>query len=657
MLPNQNRLKNNSNFHKSLTFITIGLLVLYSILIIRYYKIQIYEGDRWSAEAAGQHELLVKDPFRRGTFFSNTDLREGDNEQLQPLAIDLTKFHLCLDAVSIPEKYRDEVALRIYELVGEGNYNNIRQELDRKSRYRKIYTWLDQTIKDRILTWWKPFANKHKIPSNAIFFISDYQRSYPFGKLLGQVLHTLRDVKDEKTGKAFPTGGVEAYFNHILEGEAGKRKLLRSPLNRLDIDQVIQLPKDGADVYLTINACIQTIAEQELEIGVQEARAKGGRVVVMHATTGNILALAQYPFFDPADYKNFFNNQNKIEYTKVSAVSDVFEPGSIMKPITVAIALLANEELIRRGENALFDPNEPIDVTRTLFPGRKTAPLRDIVSNKQMNMNMAIQKSSNVYMAQLADRVIQRLGHDWYEDQLKLFGFGKKSGIELPGEAAGLVPSPKRFYSNGASEWSLATPTSLSMGYNLLVTSVQMVKAYAMLANGGYEVHPTLVKKIKDPSGKETVLRSSEVLKQVLPESVLTPVLNAMRFTMYPGGTGTRASSKLYSSAGKTGTSEKLVNGRYDKRRHIASFIGVTPLCSNQKSLPLVILVSIDDPGHFIREDGTKNYMGGRCAAPVFGRVADRVLTYLGAEQDKKKYDYQREVSELKRLYEQWNKR
>lgn len=152
-------------------------------------------------------------------------------------------------------------------------------------------------------------------------------------------------------------------------------------------------------------------------------------------------------------------------------------------------------------------------------------------------------------------------------------------------------------------------------------------------------------------------MRSIDNSKRVLPESILTSVVNAMRFTMYPGGTGTRASSKIYSSAGKTGTSEKLVNGRYDKRRHIASFIGITPIASDQEGLPLVILVSIDDPGHFIREDGTKNYMGGRCAAPVFGRIADRVLAYLGAEQDKQKYDYQKEVKELKHLYDSWNRK
>lgn len=643
-------------FRKSLTWISIGLLFLFSLLIVRYYEIQIYEGKRWAGEALGQHEIIVQDPFRRGTFFANTCTREWDIEQQQPLAIDITKFHLCLDALSIPELHRDVIARRICDFVG-GDYEYVRKELDRKSRYRKVYVWLDLSVRDRILSWWKPFASKYKIPSNALFFIRDYQRSYPFGKLLGQVLHTLRDVKDEKTGKAYPTGGVEAYFNHLLEGEVGKRKLLRSPLNRLDIDQVIQIPQDGADVYLTINACIQTIAEQELEIGVHEARAKGGRVVIMHAYTGEILALAQYPFFYPSEYKDFFNDKAKIEYTKVTAVNDVFEPGSIMKPITVTIALLANQELKRRGEEPLFDPREPIDVTRTIFPGRKKSPLRDVVSNRQLNMYMAIQKSSNIYMAQLADRIVQRLGHDWYEEQLKIFGFGKRSGIELLGEAAGLVPSPKRFYPNGSSEWSLATPTSLSMGYNLLVTSMQMVRAYGMIANGGMEVRPTLVKKIQDSSGREICLRPKSEPQQVFPADVLDEVLTAMRFTMCQGGSGFRASPKYYSSAGKTGTTEKLINGRYDKRRHISSFIGITPIKSSHKSLPLIMLVSIDDPAHFVRDDGTKNYMGGRCAAPVFGRIANRVLAYLGAEPDKEKYDYKKEAVALKALYDEWNPR
>ena len=428
------------NYRRQLTLIVVGVLSLYALLIVRYYKIQICDGERWAAEAASQHEFRVKDPFRRGTFFANTSLRKGEKEQFQPLAIDVTKFHLCLDAVVIPEAYRDEIARMVVVMVGEGDYQRIRGEFDKKSRYRKLYVSLDVSIRDRILAWWKPFAIKHKIPANALFFISDYQRSYPFGKLLGQVLHTLREVKDEKSGEAFPTGGLEAYFNHLLEGENGERKLQRSPLNRLDVDKVTKIPRDGSDIYLTIDANIQTIAEQEIAVGVLEAKARSGRVVVLNSHTGEILALAQYPFFNPERYREFFNCEDSIEDTKVKAVSDVFEPGSIMKPLTIAIGLLANEESQKRYGETLFDPNEPIDVTRRLFPGRQKMPLRDIVSNRCLNMYMAIQKSSNVYMAQLADRIVQKLGADWYEQRLQSFGFGKKTGIELPAEAVGLVP-------------------------------------------------------------------------------------------------------------------------------------------------------------------------------------------------------------------------
>lgn len=644
------------NHRRYLTLIAGGIFLAYSVLIIRYYKIQICEGERWEAEALNQHEFRVKDPCRRGTFFSQMHIRKGVDTQPQPLAVDITKFHLCLDSMAIPQEHRDAIAKELFILVGKGQYEQMRKEFDKKSRHRKLVLWLDHAERDRVFLWWKKYAAKHKLPSNSLFFISDYQRSYPFGKLLGQVLHTLREIKDEKTGKAFPTGGLEAYFNHVLEGEMGERKLRRSPLHRFDLDKIITLPKDGSDVYLTVNPCIQTIAEEELEKGVKEARAKSGRLVLMNAHSGEILALAQYPFFDPSEYKEYFNDREKIEHTKVMAVSDVFEPGSIMKPITMAIALLANEEMQRRTQKALFDPREPIDVTRTVFPGRKHFPLRDIVKNKRLNMYMAIQKSSNVYVAQLADRIVQNLGSAWYEEKLHLFGFGLKTHIELPGEAVGLVPSPKRCHANGTPEWSLSTPYSLAMGYNLLATSMQMVRAYAVLANGGYDVHPTLVKKIVTTSGQETLSRAQHSRQRVLSQEIVDEVLRAMRLTTSPGGTGFRASPKKHSSAGKTGTTEKLIQGKYDKRRHISSFIGITPIYANSTSEPLVMLVSIDDPDHGLREDGTKNYMGGRCAAPVFARVADRVLLYLGVPSDKENYDCTQEVQAIKALYEEWNR-
>lgn len=644
------------SYRKRSTLIVLGVFALYALLVLRYYKIQICEGDHWAAEALGQHEFCVRDPFRRGTFFANTTVRKGDKDLQQPFAVDITKFHLCADPLAIPECHRDEIIQGILQFIEGQTYDDLSLKLDKKSRYCKLYPLLDVSVHDRLSLWWKGYATKHRLPTNALFFITDYQRSYPFGKLLGQVLHTLREIKDEKTGKAFPTGGMEAYFNHILEGDVGERKLLRSPLNRLDTNRVIKLPKDGSDIYLTINPVIQTIAEEELERGVLEAKAQGGRLILMNSQTGEILALAQYPFFDPTNYKEYFNNKERIEHTKVSFVSDVFEPGSIMKPLTVAIALQANEEASLKSQKKIFDPEEPIDVTRTLFPGRKGSPLKDISRNSQLNMYMAIQKSSNVYVAQLADRIIQSLGVAWYQQKLLALGFGRKTGIELPSEASGLVPSPHRFHINGSLEWSLSTPYSLAMGYNILATGIQMVQAYAILANGGYAVRPTLVKKIVSASGEEYHLPTKEKTR-LFSEEITREVIRAMRFTTLPGGSGFRASPKHHSSAGKTGTTEKMIHGKYDKRRHIASFIGFTPVESSEGNFPpLVMLVSIDDPEYGLRADGTKNYMGGRCAAPIFSRVADRTLLYLGILPDKKLRNCDEEAAALKRLYEEWNR-
>lgn len=293
-------------------------------------------------------------------------------------------------------------------------------------------------------------------------------------------------------------------------------------------------------------------------------------------------------------------------------------------------------------------------MTRTSFPGRQKSPLKDIVRNNKLNMYMGIQKSSNVYVAQLADRIVQSLGSSWYQEKLQAFGFGKKTGIELPAETPGLVPSLQRFHINGSPEWSLSTPYSLAMGYNILATGMQMVQAYAVIANGGFLVRPTLVKKIVKPSGEEYVLPFSR--ERVLSSSVAQEVLHAMRFTTLPGGTGFRAGLKHHSSGGKTGTTEKMIQGKYDKHRHISSFIGVAPLQQIEEIPPFVILISIDDPEYGLREDGTKNYMGGRCAAPVFSRVVDRVFSYLGVPPDKEKHANKEEVFALKVLYEEWNR-
>jgi cell division protein FtsI (penicillin-binding protein 3) len=179
-------------------------------------------------------------------------------------------------------------------------------------------------------------------------------------------------------------------------------------------------------------------------------------------------------------------------------------------------------------------------------------------------MNMAIQKSSNVYPARLMQYVVETLGPSWYREQLvSIFGLGQKTGIELPYENAGLVPTPGKKYKNGSSEWSLPTPYSLAIGYNLLVNSIQMVRAFAVLANGGYLVKPTLLKKVV--SGEEVIVdnTASCYSKKVLDEQIIAEVVKALQFTTKPGGSSVLADIPGFTEAGKSSTAEKLIGGQY----------------------------------------------------------------------------------------------
>ncbi len=643
---------------KRLVIISIGMFFCFSLLIVQYFKIQVIEGEKWTEQALAQHQFTVHVPFKRGTFYSNPTLKSGHPKAPQPLVFDVTKFHLYIDPMALPSEFHRDIGEKLETFIA---FN--RGELQKKSRSRQVAKWLDPSLKDEVLSWWIPFAKKHRIPSNALYFVTDYQRSYPFGKLLGPVLHTIQERKEETTQVGLPTGGLESYFNTLLKGKLGRRILLRSPLNRIETDRLIEPPEDGADIYLTIDHCIQAIVEEELERGVLAAEAKGGWAVMLDPHSGDVLALAQYPFFDPANYRDYFNDPEKIIHTKVRAVTDAFELGSIMKPITLSIALKGNETLQARKEPPLFDPEEKIDVTRTAFPGRGSRPLRDPGHRTALNMNMAIQKSSNVYMAQIVDKLIDRLGKQWYREELiSTFGLGVKNQIELPGESAGVVPTPGKYHASGAPEWSTSTPYSLAMGYNLLATTLQMARAYSVLANGGYLIEPTLVREIVQ---KDRALnRRHRARKQVLESAIAQRVIDSMKFTTKRGGTGVRAEVSGYTEAGKTGTAEKIQGGVYSKEHYISSFVGFSPASTPR----FVLAVTIDEPKPSFEVGGIKNYTGGRCAAPVFREVATRTLAYLGVtpddphgypkgdpRYDPERADWEQEVRELKEIYDQWN--
>lgn len=654
---------------KRILMVAFALIILFCTLIYRYYQIQILEGDKWSKAASRQHYFVVNEPFTRGSFYSTSSLKQGHPEKAQKLVADIEKFHLSIDPGSIPDKLKKEMSTVLIQLldVPQEEAQNFIQQFYLKSRSRKLKTWLDPEHKAIILDWWNPFAKKHKIPRNALFFASDHKRSYPFGHMLGQVLHTIQDIKDEKTCQACPTGGLELYFNSYLKGKLGKQRFMRSPRNAIETGDIISLPENGADVYLTIDHMLQTIVEEELVKGVKKCKAKNGWAIMMDPKTGEILALAQYPFFYPEAYQKYFNDPLLIEHTKVKAITDANEVGSCMKPMTMAAALLANEELKKRGEKPLFSIDEKIACANGKFPGR-SKHITDTHLHPYLNMEMALQRSSNIYVARLVERIIERLGKDWYRSVLKdTFGFSLKTGVELPGESGGVLPTPGKLNPNGTLEWSTSTPFSMAFGHNLQSTSLQLLRASCIFANGGYLVDPTLLRKIvrKDKEGNEEVIFEKKLTKkQVLDEGIVSAVVKGMKYATKLGGTCRKGDVLGYTEAGKTSTAKKIVNGAYSETLYIGTFVGFTPV----KDPAFILLVAMNEPEYAYIPGIGKNHNGGTSSAPVFREIARRSLEYLGIppddpygypsqdpRYDENKADWVLETKKLNELYQKWN--
>lgn len=664
----------HSSEKSRLICIALGIFFLFSLLIIQFYVIQILEGKKWSLQAQKQHFFLIKEPFIRGTFYSNPYVKKGHPALPQRFVIDVPKFHLFADCESIPSQFNDKIADYLLSHVQMTFHERtlLREQLEKCSRSRKLASWLDNETHKALIAWWHTYARKNGIPRNALFFVKDYQRSYPFGKLLGQVLHTVQNQKDEITHQALPTGGLELYYNRYLQGKQGKRRLMRSPRHALETGEVIDYPEHGADIYLTINPCLQAIAEDEIEKGVKKSQAKCGWAVMMDPHTGEILALAQYPFFNLPEYRSYFNDPALIEHTKVKAVTDANEPGSVLKPFTVAIALKANQILKERGEKELFSTEERIATSSGRFPGR-SKPITDTSLHYYLNMDMAMQKSSNIYMARLAERIVSRLGNDWYRQQLDLFGFGHKTHIELPAESPGVVPTPGKHHPNGAPEWSVPTPFSLAFGHNMQANSIQLARYLSVFANGGFLNQPTLVRRIvkKDQLGEEHLLldhtqeERSRNFPRILDKEIVERVLQSMRFVTKPGGTATKAAVPGYSVVCKTSTAKKIVNGFYSEKLYCPICAGFTPV----KDSAFVLVVTLDEPEYRYTPGLGKNHNGGNATGLVFRAIAKRALEYLGIppddpygyphgdpRRDPQKADWMAETRQLQEIYDKWNK-
>ena len=412
---------------------------------------------------------------------------------------------------------------------------------------------------------------------HGVYSSREFRRFYPHREVMAQLIGTTN--LDEHGVE-----GLEKVFDDWLTGTPGKQKIIRDRRGRVveNVD-LIRPAENGKDLVLSIDRRIQYLAYSELKQGVIDTRAKAGTAVVLDVRTGEVLAMVSYPSFNP-------NARSGVrpETRRNKAVTDVVEPGSTMKPLTVAAALeagkITSETLFNT--NPGWIPNGKYRTTDTHNYG-------------VLDTTGVIRKSSNVGAAMIVHRLTSQ---DFY-DFMRRFGYGATTGSGFPGESTGFLPPPPL--------WSGTSKQTMSYGYGLSVTPLQLAHAYAALGNDGRAITPTFVKGGKGES------------KQVLDPKVAHEIVKMMQTVTEPGGTATQAAVRGYHVAGKTGTARLADGGGYS-RRYNSFFAGMVPVDNPRFSMVVVL----QDP------DPSLGYTGGVVSAPVFKNVMEGSLRLLDVPPD-----------------------
>jgi cell division protein FtsI (penicillin-binding protein 3) len=415
-----------------------------------------------------------------------------------------------------------------------------------------------------------------KLPG--VFLQQEYRRYYPAGEVMAHVLG-FTNIDDE--GQE----GLELAFGEWLRGEPGAKRVIKDGRrNIVETVESIRLPQPGRDLRISIDRRIQFLAYRELKAAVQQHGARSGSVVILDVQRGEILAMVNQPSYNPNN-----RGQSRSDHFRNRAVTDVFEPGSTIKPFTVAAALEAGR----------YQPGTSVDTSPGYMTvGRNT--VKDIRNFGPMDVTGVMRKSSNVGVAKIALSMPPKVL--W--DMLSTVGFGSTTGSGFPGESAGLLVNHPR--------WRDIELATLSFGYGLSVTPLQLAEAYSVIANDGLLRPVSFLQQEQVPAGRRVM--SARVAREV--RAMMEEVLG-------PEGTAQRARVAGYRVAGKTGTVKKSVAGGYADDRYQALFAGIAPASQPR----LVMVVVIDEPSR-------DEYYGGAVAAPVFSRVMTGALRLMNIPPD-----------------------
>jgi cell division protein FtsI (penicillin-binding protein 3) len=558
----------DNRVNKRIAFISLLIAPLFFVLIAKLFYIQVIKHNELLARANDQNQRYVSIESKRGTIYDR-NMRE------MAVSIKTESIYLNPRNVSDPR----ETVRKISKTIHTKPF-----KLSKSLKEYRSFVWVKRQVTPELIKKVKDLDVK------GIGFVEEYKRFYPKRELGG---HVIGFVGIDNKGLE----GLEYFHNDRLRGKSMRVRIERDALGRniYRDDAGLKVPFSGYDLILTIDEVIQYVAEKELKKQVSRTQAKGGAVVVMDPYSGDVLALAEMPAFNP----NIFPSYNPGIWRN-SVVSDGYEPGSTFKIIEATAAL--EEKMIKPGD-MIFCENGEIEV------GGVT--IRDHEKYGWLTFNDVIQKSSNIG----AIKISQKLGNELFYDYIKRFGFGDKTGIDLPGEFPGLIRHPK--------EWSKVSIGAISIGQEILATPIQLINAMSSIANGGVLMRPRILKalaykgKIVQETKKEEIRRVMSSKTSMIMKGVLKNVVSE--------GTGRLAAVNGFSAAGKTGTAQKydVKLKAYSKDRYLASFVGFVPV----KDPKVAILVIIDEP--------KESFWGGEVAAPVFSRVAEQVFRYMMVPTEK----------------------
>jgi cell division protein FtsI (penicillin-binding protein 3)/stage V sporulation protein D (sporulation-specific penicillin-binding protein) len=544
-----------------LRLLLLGILLTFATLGVRTAWLQTVRASSLARLAQAQTKASLVLPAGRGTIYDRLGI---------PLAIGEQATDVIADPMQIANPRREaSVAAKVLGIPAKHVY----AELADRSRgfvyvERKAPPKLAATLSKRNLT--------------GFTFQSDERRVYPQNTVAAPVLGY---AGTDNTG----LGGLELALNKQLRGRPGRATVVRDATGQA-VDTIQDRPAhDGRDVFLTLDSRIQANAEQVLEQTVHEWHAKDATAIVLDPHTGAILAMAQEPGYNANYYPAAFMHGLAIDH----AVTDVFEPGSVFKVVTVGGALSEHK----------ITPRTAFTLPYSIHVADRVVHDAELRPTERMTVAQILQRSSNVGAITIAERY---LGESGLVKWMKRFGFGHKTGIDFPRESPGILPS----------YWSGSTIGNVPIGQGVSVTSVQLASAYAAIANGGEWIEPHLVDHVLGESPPH--LRRRRILEPAIDRQLRT----MLKGVVSDQGTAELAAIPGYTVAGKTGTAQKPGPNGYIPGAYVATFVGMVPASSPR----LVVLVSVDEPRGQI--------YGGTVAAPAFEQIASFDLQYLQVPPD-----------------------